>query len=277
MAVSALAYYGYWRVKQACLDPRTTMLGDASSLKGLRLAIPEAVRSGEMVRLACNYDLEGAFLYSIKWYREDEEFYRYLPKEAPPTRVFPLPGVHVDVSTSDERIVTLLNVDRRSTGTFKCEVSADAPLFHTEIQSAMLRVVDVPVGEPEIATEKLRYASGEQIHVNCTAPPSHPAVNITWYLNNHQEKAEYTVATLGGLEQALSVLSLEADTGKLSLRCEATMYHLYHGVSELELWQDSPRPASVLGPSHNGGARHIHGRGHHLTVTLLSLVFLATR
>jgi hypothetical protein len=45
------------------------------------------------------------------------------------------------VSRSDDRIVTLLNVDRRSTGIFKCEVSADAPLFHTEIQSAVLRVV----------------------------------------------------------------------------------------------------------------------------------------
>lgn len=76
-----------------CLSP-----GDASGLRGLRLAIPEAVQSGETVRLACNYDLQGAFLYSVKWYREDQEFYRYVPKEAPPTRVFPLPGLHIDVS-----------------------------------------------------------------------------------------------------------------------------------------------------------------------------------
>lgn len=74
--------------------------GDASGLRGLHLAIPEAVQSGETVRLACNYDLQGAFLYSVKWYREDQEFYRYVPKEAPPTRVFPLPGLHIDVSRS---------------------------------------------------------------------------------------------------------------------------------------------------------------------------------
>lgn len=67
-----------------------------------------------------------------------------------------------------------------------------------------------------------------------------------------QEQAEYTVVPVGGLEQPISVLSLEADTGKLSLRCEATLYHVYKGVSELDLWQESPRPASVLGPSHNG-------------------------
>ncbi|XP_054277274.1 uncharacterized protein LOC128996162 [Macrosteles quadrilineatus] len=250
--------------------------GDASSLKGLRLVVPEAVRSGEMVRLACNYDLEGAFLYSIKWYRAEEEFYRYLPKEAPPTRVFPLPGIHVDVSRSDDRIVTLLNVDRRSTGEFKCEVSADAPLFHTEIQSATLRVVDVPVGEPEISTKKVRYSSGEQIQVNCTAPPSSPAVNISWYLNNHlEEEAQYTVYSQDGLEQALSFLSLEADTGKLHLKCEATMYHLYRGVSELELWQEPPRPASVLGPGHSGTPRRLHDRL--LLILLLCFIQLTTR
>lgn len=60
--------------------------------------MPEAVISGHAATLACDYDLEDAALYSIKWYRGDEEFYRYVPKESPPTRVFALPGIHVDVS-----------------------------------------------------------------------------------------------------------------------------------------------------------------------------------
>lgn len=60
--------------------------------------MPEAVRAGSHVKLLCDYDLEQAALYSIKWYRGEEEFYRYVPKESPPTRVFALPGVHVDVS-----------------------------------------------------------------------------------------------------------------------------------------------------------------------------------
>ena len=32
------------------------------------------------VSLPCSYDLEDDILYSIKWYRDDKEFYRYLPK-----------------------------------------------------------------------------------------------------------------------------------------------------------------------------------------------------
>nr|CAH7737595.1 unnamed protein product [Callosobruchus chinensis] len=53
---------------------------------------------GHTVTLYCEYDLEGTPLYSVKWYRDGDEFYRYVPKEEPPTRVFPLPGLRVDVS-----------------------------------------------------------------------------------------------------------------------------------------------------------------------------------
>lgn len=64
----------------------------------MRLNVPRAVRAGHSVTLGCEYDLEDAPLYSVKWYRDNGEFYRYVPKEEPPTRVFPLPGLHVDVS-----------------------------------------------------------------------------------------------------------------------------------------------------------------------------------
>lgn len=64
----------------------------------MRLNVPRAVRVGHSVTLECDYDLETAPLYSVKWYRGPDEFYRYVPKEEPPTRVFPLPGLHVDVS-----------------------------------------------------------------------------------------------------------------------------------------------------------------------------------
>lgn len=37
-------------------------------------------------------------MYSVRWYFEGEEFYRYVPKESPPARVFPVLGITVDVS-----------------------------------------------------------------------------------------------------------------------------------------------------------------------------------
>lgn len=62
------------------------------------IKVPEAVRVGDTVTLACDYDLEQVALYTIKWYRNDEEFYRYVPKESPPSRVFLMPHLNVDVS-----------------------------------------------------------------------------------------------------------------------------------------------------------------------------------
>jgi hypothetical protein len=75
-----------------------------SSLKDVVLEIePEIVHLGEDSTLRCSYDLEDAPLYCVKWYRGRHEFYRYTPKEHPSTKIFPFPGVHVDVSIKHER------------------------------------------------------------------------------------------------------------------------------------------------------------------------------
>jgi hypothetical protein len=34
---------------------------------------------GSSLSLSCNYQLEGSTLYSIKWYRDDMEFFRFTP------------------------------------------------------------------------------------------------------------------------------------------------------------------------------------------------------
>lgn len=77
----------------------------SEALKDLHVKVPEAVQVGDDVTLLCDYDLENVALYSIRWYRYEIEFYRYLPKESPPTKVFPVKHVQVDVSSHK----TLLN------------------------------------------------------------------------------------------------------------------------------------------------------------------------
>jgi hypothetical protein len=67
-------------------------------LRNVAVIVPLAVSPGDTVTLQCSYDLEGDELYTVKWYKGRQEFFRYVPKELPHTRVFPLPGVNVDVS-----------------------------------------------------------------------------------------------------------------------------------------------------------------------------------
>lgn len=44
-------------------------------------------------------------LYSVKWYKGSEEFYRYVPKANPQQNSYKVEGVHVDVSSSTGRTV----------------------------------------------------------------------------------------------------------------------------------------------------------------------------
>jgi hypothetical protein len=60
--------------------------------------VPPAALSGHSVQLECLYALEGDLLYAVKWYRDNHEFYRFVPAEDPPASVFPLNGIEVDVS-----------------------------------------------------------------------------------------------------------------------------------------------------------------------------------
>jgi hypothetical protein len=79
-------------------DTESKLFAGNESLKNVILKADQAVRVGDSLQLKCDYDLENAVLYSIRWYFGAEEFYRFVPKESPPTRVFPMDGVSVDVS-----------------------------------------------------------------------------------------------------------------------------------------------------------------------------------
>lgn len=72
-------------------------------MKCLRLTeirIPtHAIRNKEAI-LECNFDLDREELYSVKWYKDGHEFFRFEPKRNPPGQKFNLRGVYVDVSNN---------------------------------------------------------------------------------------------------------------------------------------------------------------------------------
>ena len=64
-----------------------------------RVDVPNVVGLGEDVELECHYEISGN-LYSIKWYLNDREFFRYQPHEETAIMIFERPGVNVNVSTT---------------------------------------------------------------------------------------------------------------------------------------------------------------------------------
>ena len=64
-----------------------------------KLIVPSYHYVGDDAILSCYYDLEGEELYSVKWYKDGNEFFRFIPGERDQkVTVFSLPGVKVDVS-----------------------------------------------------------------------------------------------------------------------------------------------------------------------------------
>ncbi|XP_044763712.1 uncharacterized protein LOC123320442 isoform X2 [Coccinella septempunctata] len=158
----------------------------ATGLKWVRVNIPEFKMPGESAVLYCNYDLGGDALYAVKWYKGHEEFYRYLPRASPPATSYDVDGIYVDHSKSDDTKVTLHSVGWRTSGLFRCEVSAEKPSFASAQSEARMEVVSLPQEDPVITGVESQYQIGEEINLNCTSGRSYPASILHWYINEQQ-------------------------------------------------------------------------------------------
>ena len=58
--------------------------------------------------------MQGDSLYSVKWYRNGQEFYRHIPTDRPQTVVFKQPGLIVDVSTKNQEGAKLSKGNREA-------------------------------------------------------------------------------------------------------------------------------------------------------------------
>merc|ERR1719397_248688 len=140
------------------------------------------VEVGDTVELKCDYHLDTT-LYSIKWYRDNVEFFRYIPSEEPHTTVFIVPGMELVDSSSPTNII-LNNVGPETGGLFKCEVSEGPPRFSTAARTTNLEVVDLPNSGPAIYGLKSVYKVGEFVNLTCESGPSSPVTSLNWYLNS---------------------------------------------------------------------------------------------
>ena len=73
-------------------------VSELSSLSKIDLRIPRYVQAGDSADLVCSYYLDSHNLYSVKWYKGRHEFYRFMPQEIPPVKVFPVKGMKINVS-----------------------------------------------------------------------------------------------------------------------------------------------------------------------------------
>lgn len=78
--------------------PPLVCVAETNGLRMLELIVPQHAVLGQNVSLECNFNLDGEKLYSVKWYKDGNEFYRFVPQEKPPALMFVHPGVTAIVS-----------------------------------------------------------------------------------------------------------------------------------------------------------------------------------
>ncbi|KAK2727280.1 cytotoxic and regulatory T-cell molecule-like isoform X2 [Artemia franciscana] len=214
------------------------------SIRLLQVTVPSVIQAGETATLQCIFDLEQDRLYSVKWYKDNVEFFRFIPKLDPPIATYVVDGLRVDERSSSDQNVVLPNVGLPSSGHYKCEVSAEAPSFVSVSGGGVIEVVVLPQGKPSITGGQSKYQVGDYVDINCTSAPSKPPAILNWYINGKQApkkvlKQYKTVVGTNNLESTVLGLSFRVEEhhvlkSSLLLKCASSVGSLTKGSFDLE-------------------------------------------
>ncbi|XP_039293047.1 cell adhesion molecule 1 [Nilaparvata lugens] len=222
-------------------------------LKLLRVGVPQYKLRGELAVLECHYELEGDSLYAVKWYKENEEFYRYVPKSNPPQSSYRVDGIKVDHQLSDYKQVALRSVNLKSSGVYRCEVSAEAPSFASAQSEGRMEVLFLPTSGPLITGEEKQYQIGDEINLNCTSGKSFPASVLHWFINDqkvsnsrnlihHKELVHQHGLVTSSLGLRLPVTTDHFRNGSMRVRCVASLSPVLWQGDKESVVQRSPLP-----------------------------------
>ncbi|XP_037796946.1 uncharacterized protein LOC119592188 [Penaeus monodon] len=101
-------------------------------------------------------------LYSVSWYLNDSEFFRYLPDRK---IYFSQQDVQVDTEKSNATRIVLRELDLTASGTYTCEVTTDEPNFYVFSMSSNMTVNEEEAVEARITTA----ATGSSVEFSCEA------------------------------------------------------------------------------------------------------------
>lgn len=262
---------------------------------------PEYAILGQTVHLYCNFTLPvgHTHFYTLKWFLNDAEVYRYVPKARRELQrmVFNREAVRIDLESSKmigerEHLLVLQSVARKQSGEYKCQVTMDTPPFQFIQAAAYLSIMVLPERHPVISGLKQTiYLPGDKVSINCTSSPSWPAAKLSWQLNSRPVDRWMVTSYL----PSATPTGLESSTLALNFLVLPEHFRSGGGAGageDRELWatckSDMPRIQGMEIPMertlllgslagrlryHQGGwAAASEGRGHHSSTGLQLMV-----
>lgn len=208
-------------------------------LKMKELEGPDLANSGDIVTFICRYDLGKDAIYSIKWYKEDNELYRYIPTDSPEYRIFHgTPGAIVmENKTVPNRLAVKMD-GAFGSGVYKCEITAENPSFVTLELRKNITVIVPPPTEPRILGMAQTYKVGNTVEVRCISKNSKPAPHIRWLINKRNVTSKMMLPVKTTVNQKTLLETIESplrfvakehhfQDGKLYITCIATISDVY--------------------------------------------------
>ncbi|XP_047475436.1 uncharacterized protein LOC125029533 [Penaeus chinensis] len=244
-----------WRNSKSGPSPGTLALlllfmQGTAAIRITRVKVPPLLKVGDEGDLDCIWETEKDEMYSIKWYQEGHEFYRYTPSSRDPIQIFDPPTLDVDREGSWGGSVRIANVTLAAEGSFHCEVSADAPTFHTASDTAHIRIVDLPDSNPVIQGMKPQYLPSDWVDLTCISRRSKPAPVLTFRINSElatagwlepqENRQDENGLFTSSLRLRFSLLPRLLEEGDVRVLCVAEIDGIYREASE-EMLLISPR------------------------------------
>ncbi|XP_069175485.1 uncharacterized protein [Procambarus clarkii] len=197
--------------------------------------VPKFAFAGGHATLSCFYDLRSTRLYSLKWYHNGTEFYRYVPTERNrPINIKPSHKFSVtEVFRNEQRVtLSLTRLAVSASGDYRCEVIAEHPSFRTEAATAVMTVLREALAPPVLVGAREIYEPSELIKIGCQ--PQQPlydghAPTLQWFLEGREAAPQMLTRTDPGpkggprLTLAIPGEKIKSAHGNLRAECRLTL------------------------------------------------------
>ncbi|XP_055612923.1 uncharacterized protein LOC129759473 [Uranotaenia lowii] len=191
------------------------------------ILVPEVVDVRDQPTLSCSYDMGSHKLNSVKWYKDEKEFFRYSPMMEQNVMVFPVEGVTVLPKSAAHFCnrfmcsIQLHKLNIKSSGSYRCEISGDAPEFKLAHGQLNMSVAVLPQYDPIINGLQHNYNLDDFVVANCSSDMSSPPARLYWFINDHIVPAEYL--------QPQQETTIENDGFSLRYRTLEIRFHIDEG------------------------------------------------
>ncbi|GBP98595.1 hypothetical protein EVAR_70992_1 [Eumeta japonica] len=135
----------------------------------------------------------------------------------------PLGEGNTTLSKSNASRVFLYPVTLKSSGLYRCEVSAEAPSFASAAGEGRMEVIYLPREGPRITGNEQENRRGDWLFLNCTSGRSYPAAVLSWDIDGEKSSLLVEYPTIQHNHGLLSsALGLRVPAGRtMQVRCTA--------------------------------------------------------